>query len=115
MELTGLGWPYSGTLDRVPRVHQSRRLPRRSSPGGGSDLVILWLAGLPLPRKTMLALGALWMIIGAQSTALSVVRDSSGDSSSVNAASRASIATMATDSMRLDARLTTLLPIAADT
>ena len=63
----------------------------------------------------MLALGALWMIIGAQSTALSVVRDSSGDSSSVNAASRASIATMATDSMRLDARLTTLLPIAADT
>lgn len=60
----------------------------------------------------MLVLGALWMIIGAQSTALSVVGGSGGDTaSSVKAASHASVAITATDSMRL----TTLLPIAADT
>lgn len=60
----------------------------------------------------MLVLGALWIIIGAQSTALSMVNGSSGDtSSSARAMRRPSVVVLATDSMRL----TTLLPIPVDT
>jgi hypothetical protein len=51
------------------------------------------------------------MIIGAQSPALSMGSGSSGDTSGVKAVSHATVAVVATDSLRL----ATLLPIVADT